>query len=154
MNILARSRDAPVVLIADDDPGVRADLRAVLEQDAVRVIDAADGARAIQLAHDERPDVVLMDLRMPGTDGVRATREIKAFLPLTQVVILTVYGDPALSQEATAASAYAYLLKGCSPQLVMDVIRQAFRFKVGLEIRQQEALEPGPTGPDGLAPPA
>jgi DNA-binding NarL/FixJ family response regulator len=86
---------------------------------------AADGAEAIAIAQELRPDVILRDLRMPNIDGIEATRQIKAILPSTQVVILTAYSDPVLQEEAEGAGAYCYLPKGCSPELVTSVVRGA-----------------------------
>ena len=85
----------PRVLVADDEPELRDALIDMLEALEFEVIGRdADGAEAIDMAKELRPDVILMDLRMPNIDGIEATRQIKAFLPRTQVVILTAYSDP------------------------------------------------------------
>ncbi|MGH2556165.1 MAG: response regulator, partial [Actinomycetota bacterium] len=85
------------------------------------------------------PDVVLMDLRMPAMGGIEATRLIKEALPTTQVIILTVYEGPLPERSAEEVGAYAYLVKGCSPALIRDVIIQARNYKSGLETRAGES---------------
>jgi DNA-binding NarL/FixJ family response regulator len=127
------------VLIADDDDDVRQAVRELLEdQRFVIVGEAVDGADAVTKALDLRPDVVLIDLRMPDVDGIEATRNIKALLPMVQVVMLSAYGDPGLISAAENAGVYAYLIKGCPAELIRHVLSSAFTFKVGLAQRQAE----------------
>jgi DNA-binding NarL/FixJ family response regulator len=131
----------PRVLIVDDQAPSRRALRGLLEQHGVYVLgEAAGGSLAMPLAQVLEPDVVLMDLRMPGMNGIEATRRIKEALPLTQVVIVTAYEDPLPEKSAEAAGAYAYLVKGCSAKFVVDVVRHAWRYKAGLELRAKRAL--------------
>ena len=103
------------VLMVDDQDLVRAGLRALLTSDPTITVvaEAADGARAVELAVRHRPDVVLMDIRMPGTDGIEATRRIRADarLETTRVLILTTYDDDADVIEAVRVGAAGYLLK-------------------------------------------
>lgn len=105
---------APVaVLIADDHPVVREGLRGMLAAEpAIRVVaEAGTGDEAIAVAIRLRPDVVLMDLRMPGGDGVQATTGILATVPGTRVVVLTTYETDADIVRAVEAGATGYLLK-------------------------------------------
>ena len=127
------------VLIADDAPRSRAGLRALLatvrlspawagEQDAhgeacpqVEVVgEAADGQETVRLVEKHRPDVVLMDARMPVMDGLEATRTIKDKWPEVKIVVLTMYR--AFRADALAAGADAFLVKGCSPEELLVAI--------------------------------
>lgn len=127
---------APRLLLVEDDPAERALLRELLDTEGIRVVgEAADGAEGVRLALELRPDVVLMDLRLPGMGGFEATRAIRASLPFTQVVILTAYEGPLPERSAAEVGAYAYLLKGSSGKLIHDVIVQAWLLKCGLEQR-------------------
>lgn len=106
----------------------------VLEGTAEIVGEASDGVEAAQMAKTTAPDVALLDLRMPGMGGLEAARAIKETTPLTQVLILTAYDDPSLEQEASKEGVYAYLVKGCSQELIRDMIGSAYRYKRSLEI--------------------
>ena len=101
------------VLVADDQALVREGLVTLLESvpEIHPVAAASDGEEAVRLAARHRPDVVLMDLRMPKLDGVEATRRIRAELPDTEVVVLTTYADEASILEALSAGARGYLTK-------------------------------------------
>ena len=79
-----------------------------------------------------------MDLRMPVVGGIEATRRIKERSPLTQVIILTVYGGPLPGRSAEDVGAYAYLVKGCSVAFVRDVIFQAWVYGQGMRVREAE----------------
>jgi DNA-binding NarL/FixJ family response regulator len=121
-------RQGPRVLLVDDEPRLRAQLGAVLADYGVAVIgEAGTGRKGVELACRLRPDVVLMDLRMPELDGIAATRELAALLPSTPVIVLSAYEDPALMAEAGQAGARAYLVKGCRTSELVDEIFQAAR---------------------------
>lgn len=125
---------APRVLVVDDDDGIRQALCDLLREEGVDVVGAgADGTQAVEMAGELKPDVVLMDLRMPGLSGSEATAKIRAEQPNLQVIILSAYDDPALNKSAEEAGAYAYLVKGCSASLVRDVLFEAFKLKRGLD---------------------
>jgi DNA-binding NarL/FixJ family response regulator len=111
------------VLIVDDRPRSRAGLRALLStQSRIEVIaEASSGQEAIQLVAERKPDVVLMDVLMPGLDGLQTTRLIKESWPDIKVIVLTMYND--YQAEALAAGADVFLIKGCSTaQLVQAII--------------------------------
>lgn len=115
------------VLVVDDHPMLRAGLAQLLEQaDDITLIGlAADGAEGVELALGAHPDVVLMDLEMPGLDGIEATRRIRASCEHTQVVILTSFSDRARILDALDAGAAGYLLKDAEPDQLLRGIRAA-----------------------------
>jgi DNA-binding NarL/FixJ family response regulator len=115
------------VLVADDHPLLRAGIGELLAAaEGIEVVAAAaDGAEALALALSERPDVVLMDLEMPGMDGITATRRIRAELPQTQVVALTSFADRERILGALDAGAAGYLLKDAEPDELLRGIRAA-----------------------------
>jgi NarL family two-component system response regulator LiaR len=117
------------VLLVDDHPVVRQGLRALLStQDGIEVVgEAGDGEAAVAAADRLSPDVVLMDVVMPGMDGVEALRRIGERRPQTRVVMLTSYADERRAMEAVDAGASGFLLKDASPRDVAAAIRAAHR---------------------------
>ena len=113
------------VLLADDHPAVRSGLRALLESDpGIAVVgEAADGAAAVGNARALRPDVVLMDLRMPGTDGIAATRVVVAE-QLAQVLVLTTFDLDEYVFGALQAGAAGFLLKSADAATLVDAVRR------------------------------
>jgi DNA-binding NarL/FixJ family response regulator len=109
------------VVIADDQPMMRAGFRAVLEATGdIRVVaEAANGAAAVAAAKEHAPDVVLMDIRMPGMDGIEATRR----LPHQRVLILTTFGLDEYIIDALRAGASGFLLKDAPTQEVVQAVR-------------------------------
>jgi DNA-binding NarL/FixJ family response regulator len=106
------------VLIADDHAPTRGEMREALEQDErfEVIAEAADGPSAVQAAVRDRPDICVMDIRMPGSSGIAATREITSRLPETKVVMLTVSVDNEDLLNALRAGAAGYLLKDIDPE--------------------------------------
>jgi len=113
------------ILLADDHVVVREGLRLVIEgqKDMIVVCEAGDGASAIQQAQELRPDVVIMDISMPGMNGLVATRTLKRVLPQCVVVTLTRHSDDAYLQELMRAGASAYVLKQSPPAELITAIR-------------------------------
>jgi CheY-like chemotaxis protein len=128
----------PRVLLVDDDEETCALLKGVLEDEGIHVVGAAnDGASGVEMADSLEPEVVLMDLRMPNMDGFEATRLITQKHSWMQVVILTFYDDLLPEKSPDQVGAFAYLVKGCSPTLMRDIIFKAWR--VALEYRWSPA---------------
>ena len=119
--------EAITVLLADDQSLLRMGFRLVLEaEDDIEVIgEASDGATAITMVGALHPDVVLMDVRMPGMNGIEATREIVRAYPATRVLILTTFDRDAEILGAIEAGAAGYLLKDIDPEVIIDGIQRA-----------------------------
>ena len=113
------------IVLADDHPVVRGGLRALLGTiaDFEVVGEAADGDAAVRETQLLRPDLVLMDVRMPGLGGVEATRRIREVAPDTAVLVLTMYDDDATVLTAMQAGARGYLLKGAEQDEIVGAIR-------------------------------
>jgi len=117
------------ILIADDHLIIRQGLRLILEtEDGFEIIaEAPDGTEAVRLCADLQPDVVLMDLRMPGMDGLNAIEKLRASQPEIAVVILTTYNEDDLMLRGLQAGARGYLLKDTNREALFDSIRAAAR---------------------------
>ncbi len=117
------------VLIVDDHPVVRKGLRQVLEiEDDIEVIGEADnGESGIELATQLKPTIVLMDLIMPGMNGIEAIRKIKNVIPDIRIVVLTSYHENTMVIPAVKAGALSYLLKNSSSKNLLKVIRAAVK---------------------------
>jgi DNA-binding NarL/FixJ family response regulator len=116
------------VIIVDDLDRVRAGLRAVLEleQDLDIVGEAANGLEAVQLAQRLSPDIVVMDLEMPGLDGFEAARQIKANHLVRGVVVLTIHGDTRSREQAVQSGVDAFVEKGAAIAELVETIRQVW----------------------------
>jgi DNA-binding NarL/FixJ family response regulator len=117
------------ILLVDDHPVVRHGLRGMLESepDLAVVGEASSGPEGVELAATVRPDIVLMDLRMPGGDGVSATGTMLSRVPGVRVVVLTTYESDQDILRAIEAGASGYLLKDTSPAELADAVRAAAR---------------------------
>ncbi|WP_406201759.1 response regulator transcription factor [Kitasatospora sp. NBC_01560] len=115
------------VVIVDDQQLVRAGVRMLCEStsDITVVGEAANGSEALRLAEQLGPDVVLMDLHMPGMDGITATRRILRARPATRVVVLTTFDDDDRLYPALGAGACGFLAKDVPPAAVLDAVRRA-----------------------------
>ena len=114
------------VMLVDDHDLFRTGLRNLLEEQGVQIVaEASEGASALSLVRELAPEVVVMDLNMPGMNGIEATREIARLAPLTRVVVLTISDQDDDVMDAILAGACGYLLKDSSIQDLMQGIRAA-----------------------------
>ena len=114
------------VMLVDDHDLFRTGLRNLLEEQGVHIVaEAPDGNLALQLVRELAPDVVVMDLNMPGMNGIEATREITRLAPLTRVLVLTISDQDGDVMDAILAGACGYLMKDSSIQDLMQGIRAA-----------------------------
>ena len=141
------------VLLVDDHPLVRQGLCAVLDGagDIEVAGEAGDGNTAVELAAELQPDVVIMDLQLPGRHGVEATREIVARRPGTAVLVLTMFEDDDMVFSAMSAGAAGYLLKGADGTDIITAVRAAAAgqavFGAALAQRLRTWFAPGPQPP-------
>jgi NarL family two-component system response regulator LiaR len=114
------------VVIADDHGIVREGLRALLTRPGIQVVGEADsGAKAVELAKTLRPDLMLLDIRMPDGDGLQALAQIKAVSPTTSVIMLTTYANPGYLARAISGGASGYLSKEVNPEQIVRAVRAA-----------------------------
>lgn len=113
------------ILLCDDQAVIRDGLEMLLnlEKDIQVIATAQDGAEAVELAAQKQPDVILMDLKMPGINGVEATRQIRANFPGIKVLVLTTYDDDEWIFDAIRAGASGYLLKDTPREKIVEAIR-------------------------------
>jgi DNA-binding NarL/FixJ family response regulator len=115
-------------LIVDDHPVTREGLRTALElsDEVVLVVgEASSGEEAVERARELTPDVVFMDVRMPGMDGIEATRRIRSAAPTTKVILITIDESRGAISEAIQAGVSGYLLKDASPDALVDAAKNA-----------------------------
>lgn len=130
------------VVIAEDDTIVRAGVRLLLEAEAdIEVVgEAVNGRQAIDQTEELSPDVVLMDIAMPGTNGLEATREIKVRCPESKVLVLTMHRSKEYFYEMLQAGAHGYVLKGADTSDLIAAIRTVSRGEVFLQPKMVTGL--------------
>ena len=121
------------VLLADDHQLVRTGFRVILEiEDDIEVVaEAADGRQAVDLAGRHRPDVILMDVEMPGMDGVAAARAVRATTPACKILMVTTFGRAGYLRQAMAAGAGGFVVKDTPARQLADAVR---RVHAGLRV--------------------
>jgi signal transduction histidine kinase len=131
---VAESNGRITVLIAEDEPAVRAALSDLIDiEDELELVGAAaDAQEAIDMVREHRPDVALVDVKMPGGGGTRAAREIRDLSPATRVVALSAYEDRTTVLEMLRAGAVGYLVKGTSAGEIVEAIRRSVRGQASL----------------------
>jgi NarL family two-component system response regulator LiaR len=142
------------ILIVDDHEVVRNGMRSYLETlpDFTVVGEAASGEEAIEMVSELIPDIVLMDLIMPGMDGIETTRRVKQISPRTQVVVLTSYHEDIHSFPALKAGAISYILKDMKMEKLVDVLHRAIQGEVTLHPRVASRVLQNLRGEDGEEP--
>jgi len=146
------------ILIADDHGVLRAGLRALLESepDMQVVGEAADGREALRLVDELRPEILLLDVSMPGIDGIDTARQLKKSHPKTRVLILTMHEDVVLAREALQAGASGYLIKRAVESELISAIHAVARGDMYLHPSVARALLqdtwPAPPAPRPLTP--
>lgn len=122
------AKDGPRVLLVDDAASIRNALRGVLEDAGIEVVgEAPDGVQGVAMVSSLRPDVVLMDLRMPSSDGFQATEQIVQEHPAVRVVVLSAYETEESAEAVRAAGAFAFLPKHCEADRIRDTVVAAWR---------------------------
>ena len=115
------------LLIVDDNAGIRRILRRALVETAGAIWECTDGADALAAYEEHRPDIVLMDIKMPRVDGLMATRQIRQFDPAAQVIVVTDYEDEDLRAAVLEAGALKYVLKqdiSDLPEIVSSLVAE------------------------------
>ncbi|MBI4786904.1 MAG: response regulator transcription factor [Chloroflexi bacterium] len=130
------------ILIADDHGVLRGGLRALLNAEAdMQVIgEAADGHEALRFAAETIPDIVLLDIGMPGLDGIQVTRRMKELLPAGRVLILTLHEDLNLMREAIRAGASGYIIKRAADLELINAVRAISRGEMYVHPAMTQAL--------------
>jgi DNA-binding NarL/FixJ family response regulator len=114
------------VLVVDDTASMRTEIRLLLEDAGLDVVgEGSHGAEGVMLARELRPDVVVMDVRMPILDGIAATGYITRELPGTRVIVFSAFEDEQLAEAARAAGAAGFLTKGASPGAIAAAVQNA-----------------------------
>jgi DNA-binding NarL/FixJ family response regulator len=113
------------IVIVDDHKLLRGILRGLLESEpGLEVVgEADDGFQGLRIAQEQKPDVLISDLRMDKMDGIELTRKLQGLVPSTRIIILTMYGDPIYVHKAIDAGASAYVLKGSDIDELIHAIR-------------------------------
>ncbi len=130
------------ILIADDHGVIRAGLHALLAKEpGMEVVgQAADGEEAVKMAYKLRPDLLLLDITMPGLDGIQVTRQLRAALPATHILILTLHEGVSMLREAIAAGASGYIVKRAVDVELIGAIQAVARGEMYVHPSMTQAL--------------
>jgi two-component system, NarL family, response regulator NreC len=143
------------VLIADDHAVIRTGLRALLKSDPELVVvgEAGNGRETYRLVEELVPDVVLLDIGMPGEDGIQVAKRLKGAFPQVRVLFLTMHEDEALLREALQAGAAGYIIKRAEEGEILDAIHAASRGDLYVHPAMTRALVKPPASEDKSYPP-
>ncbi len=129
------------ILLAEDHVIVRQGLRALLEQAGMTVIgEASDGQEALRIAHEQHPDVAILDIAMPHLNGIETARRLREALPQTKIVLLTVHTEDPYVLEAMQAGAVGYVLKTQAAADIVQAIRDVVQGEIYLSSRVSRAV--------------
>ena len=142
------------VLLADDHAVLRAGLRALLngQPDIEVVSEAGDGREAVRLAKALAPDIVLMDISMPGLDGLAVTREVRQRCPAARVVVLTMHEEEGFLRQVLAAGGAGYVLKKAAEETLLAAIRAVYRGEAFVDPAMTRTMIEGYLGGEAPAP--
>jgi UDP-3-O-acyl N-acetylglucosamine deacetylase len=115
----------PSVLIVDDEPQIRTSLRGILSEEGMRVLEAANGRQALQIIHDETPEVVLLDVWMPDVDGMELLEALQGAMPPPQVIMISGHGNIETAVRATKLGAFDFIEKPFSLDALLEVVTRA-----------------------------
>ena len=141
-NVQNAARDAGTVMVVDDEPRICRFFETVLRQEGYSVLTATNGREAIERATETRPDAILLDIVMPGMDGIATLRDLHEVMDPGVVIMLTAHGNLRSAREAMMLGAYAYITKPFDLELVKSALREGLTDLRGLEVDQGEACEP------------
>jgi two-component system response regulator NreC len=130
------------VLIVDDHAMVRAGLRKILDsEEGIEIVgEAANGKDALEFAEETQPDLVILDVAMPGMGGLETISALRNILPAVKIIILSMYGKESFAQEALRSGAHAYILKGDSGETLVEAINNVLQGKYYFSDQIQETL--------------
>ena len=129
----------PKIMVVDDDPGMRLTLEGILEDEGLDVVGAEDGYRAIELAKQSHFDLIFMDIKMPGINGVDAYKEVKRVSQSSMVVMLTGFAVEELIKEALDEGAYAVIYKPFEMGQIIDIVNKVLRTTLVLLVDDKAA---------------
>ncbi len=112
------------ILICEDEPDTRESLKSILEKKGSEVHTASDGQEAIAKTRQLKPDLLLLDIRMPKVDGLEAAKEIRKFDARTKIVFITGFQSPEISKEAAKYNIAGYLVKPVSTEAILRIINE------------------------------
>lgn len=128
------TNNQPKVLVVDDEPGMRLTLEGIIEDEGYDVIGASDGYQAIEMARETPFDLIFMDMKMPGIDGVDTYREIKKVRPRSVVFMMTGFVAEELVKDALQEGAYAVIYKPFEAERVIEIVRSILKTNVVLVV--------------------
>jgi len=130
------------VLVVDDEPNMRSTLCEILRNEGYQVHSACDGLEAVRLCKDTQPQIVLMDVRMPGMDGVETFRFIRRHQEGVRVILMSAYSTDALKEAALDEGAIAFLPKPLDVKKVLDLMDEVTETTILVVSEQQEGIQP------------